>query len=114
MVLISRVVAVVVETVAAVVQPEGEADQMGLKGRKSASRTTLSGLDLVVRMSTTTTASVAMSTSVLPVLRRQEPENPTRLTTAQRRLPTLLQWGLALWLPSLQSLQVSNYSIMGA
>ena len=105
---------VVVGAVAVVVQPEVEADLMEtMKERKSASPTIPSGLDQAVRMSTTTTVSVVMNTSVLLVLRRLEQKNPTRLTTARRRLPTALQWGLALWLPSLQSLQVSNYSILG-
>ena len=84
-----------------------------LKERKSASPTILSGLDQAVLMSTRIIAGAVMNTSVLLALRRLEQKNPTRLTTALRRLPTALQGGLVLWLPSLQSLQVSNYSILG-
>ena len=94
MALTSRVVAVVVELVAVVVEPEEQAGQMDLRGRKSASPTTLSGLARVVLMSITTTVAAGMNTSVLPVLRRLVPENPTRLTTVQRRLPAAPQQGL--------------------
>jgi hypothetical protein len=103
---------VVVEAEAVVVQPEVEADQMALKGRKSASPITPSGLEQVVLMSTTITGNADTNISVLLVLRRLEPENLTRLTTALRRLPAAPQWGLVQWLPSLQSPQVSNHSNM--
>ena len=89
-------VVVVVGAAAVEVQPEVEAEMKALRGRRSASPTIPSGRAQVVHMSITTTESVATSTSVLPALRRLEPENLTRLITALRRLPAVLQWGLVL------------------
>ena len=84
---------VVVGAAAVEVQPEVEVELMALRGRRSASHTIPSGLAQVVLTSTIITESAATSTSVLPALRRLGPENLTRLITALRRLPAVLQRG---------------------
>ena len=95
----SKELSVAVVTVAEVVLAEVvvEGLTITLRARKFVNPITPFGLDLVVRMSTTTTEDVDMSISAPLALRRLVTRRATRLTTAKvRASPALLLLGLVL------------------